>query len=236
MQDSLESGDNGMAATSDPIQLFTKQHATYERFIHLVRYPHGIRSFFLESPLLESGFRVLDAGCGTGVITIALNDALMRRSMPVESLHAFDLTPAMLEHFAAKLRARGGPVVELRQANVLKPETLPDDWSGYDLIVSASMLEYVPREQLADALSNLRQRLGRHGTLIVFITKRNWLTRPLVGSWWQSNLYERDGLQAAFQRAGFGDVEFAGFPAAAAHLSLWGHILVARCHRQGLRA
>jgi cyclopropane fatty-acyl-phospholipid synthase-like methyltransferase len=133
-----------MAATSDPIQLFTRQHATYERFIHLVRYPHGIRSFFLESPLLKSGLRVLDAGCGTGVITIALHDAMVRRSMPVESLHAFDLTPAMLEHFDSKLRARGGPVVEVRQASVLKPETLPEDWRGYDLIVSASMLEYVP--------------------------------------------------------------------------------------------
>ena len=51
-------------------------------------------------------------------------------------------------------------------------------WTDYDLIVSASMLEYVPRKRLAEALAALRGRLTDQGRLILFITKRNWLTRP----------------------------------------------------------
>lgn len=35
--------------------------------------------------------------------------------------------------------------VETAQANVLELDPLPDAWTQYDLIVSASMLEYVPK-------------------------------------------------------------------------------------------
>lgn len=43
------------------------------------------------------------------------------------------------------------PGVRLREANVLDLGDLPDDWTQYDLIVSAAMLEYVPREVIAHA-------------------------------------------------------------------------------------
>ena len=88
-----------MPATSDPETLFTERHASYARFIRLVRYSQGIRAFFLHSPLLRSDLRVLDAGCGTGVITLALHDALVRRQLRLGTFHAFDLTATMLKRF-----------------------------------------------------------------------------------------------------------------------------------------
>jgi hypothetical protein len=102
------------------------------------------------------------------------------------------------------------------------------DWTDYDLIVTASMLEYVPRERLAEALAALRGRLTDQGRLILFITKRNWLTRPLVGWWWRSNLYKRQELSIAFREAGFARAEFRAFPASASHLATWGHVIEAR--------
>jgi len=36
-------------------RLFTEQHGSYERFIRFVRYPQGIRDFFLQCPLIRSG-------------------------------------------------------------------------------------------------------------------------------------------------------------------------------------
>lgn len=48
------------------------------------------------------------------------------------------------------------------------------------------MLEYIPRERLAEALAGLRSKLADGGHLFLFITKRNWLTQPLVGWWWRS--------------------------------------------------
>ncbi|MEX2204957.1 MAG: class I SAM-dependent methyltransferase [Myxococcota bacterium] len=192
-----------------------------------MRYPQGLRAFFVASPLLAEGLRVLDAGCGTGAVTLALVGALRRRGLAPGPIHAFDLTPAMLERFRVELRKRDLEAVETTRANVLELEALPPGWTGYDLVVSASMLEYVPRDRLVDALRGLRGRLGEGGHLLLFITRRNWLTRPLIGRWWRSNLYGADELRDAFRRAGFSRFAFAGFPPAARHLSVWGHVIVA---------
>jgi cyclopropane fatty-acyl-phospholipid synthase-like methyltransferase len=110
---------------------------------------------------------------------------------------------------------------------MLNMEALPVDWTNYDLIVSASMLEYLPRERLPDALAALRRRLADRGRLVVFITKRNWLTRLMIGWWWRSNVYSKGELLREFQRAGFSHVTFRAFPLPVRHLAVWGHVIEA---------
>jgi SAM-dependent methyltransferase len=217
-----------MAPTTDPLRLFTDRSRSYDRFVRFVRYPHGIRAFFLGSPLLRSGLRVLDAGCGTGIVTLALREALLRRGLAPGPTHAFDLTPAMLERFRAAQRARVLDGIDLMQADVLQLDALPAWWSGYDLIVSASMLEYLPRARLVDALVGLRARLAEGAALLLFITRRNWLTRPLIGRWWRSNLYTMRELEQVLRGAGFTAVALRHFPASFRYLDLWGYIVEAR--------
>jgi ubiquinone/menaquinone biosynthesis C-methylase UbiE len=208
--------------------LFTERYETYARFIRAVRYQEGLRAFFLSSPLLQSGIRILDAGCGTGAVTLALRDALVRRGFISQSLHTFDLTPAMLDQFRTTLRHRSIDDIELAQANVLNLDRLPSSWGDYDLIVSASMLEYVPREQFVDALQALRVKLREGGNFVLFITRRNPFTRVLIGDWWQSNLYSARELEESFRQADFSRFAFRNFPLSARYLSIWGYIVEAQ--------
>ena len=214
--------------TSEPERLFRERHATYARFIRSVRYPQGLRAFFLASPLLRPGLRILDAGCGTGALTLAVHDALTRRGFAARALHGFDLTPAMLDRLRATIRRRGIDGIALAEANVLALDALPPDWTDYDLVVSASMLEYVPRDRFVEALRALRARLRDDGRFVLFMTRRNPLTRLLIGRWWASNLYTRDELRRALDAAGFRDVAFPRFPLGGAHLAVWGHVVQAR--------
>src|SRR5262249_9680432 len=119
----------------------------------------------------------------------------------------------MLARFRAELDSRGISQVRLKQGDVLAlDQQLPSSWSNYDLIVSASMLEYVARPELSKALSALGARLAVHGTLLVVITRRNWITKVLIEWWWQAARYSRRELREAFASAGFRDLVFSRFP------------------------
>ena len=214
-----------MNQPSDPARLYTDRSRSYVRF---VGYPQGLRAYFLASPLLRSGLRVLDAGCGTGIVTLAIREALLRRDLHPGSLQGFDLTPAMLERFRQTLRTRKMEGIDVVQADVLRLDRLPSSWNHYDLIVSASMLEYLPRDRLVEALAGLRELLNQEASLVLFITRRNWLMRPLIGRWWEANVYEAVELEEYFRRAGFSNIAFRKFPLSFRHLALWGHIVEAR--------
>jgi cyclopropane fatty-acyl-phospholipid synthase-like methyltransferase len=217
-----------MNRISSPVELYSGRTERYVRFVRSMRYPEGLRAYFLRSPLFSSGLRVLDAGCGSGIVTLALRDALLRKGLVPGPMHAFDLTPAMLECFRSTLREREIDGVEVEQADVRELNRLPATWTDYDLIVSASMLEYLSQEELSAALGGLRSHLKEAGNFVLFITRRNWLTLPLIGWWWQTNLFKKGELVQAFHDAGFDSVAFRRFPAMFWHLSLWGYIVEAR--------
>ena len=208
--------------------LFSERADAYVRFIRSVGYPRGLRAAFMKSPVLGPGLRILDAGCGAGVTTLALRSALLNRGMPARAIDAFDLTPVMLSRFQTTLAATEIKDVRLALADVLRLETLPQTWCDYDLVVTASMLEYVPRSHLAAALRALRGRLHAGGRLLLFITRNNTLTRPLIKRWWSANLYTQEEVGVALEEAGFTEPSFDHFPFPYRHLDLWGHVISAR--------
>jgi cyclopropane fatty-acyl-phospholipid synthase-like methyltransferase len=209
-------------------RLYTEELNAYRRFISFFRSRDAIRALLESSGLLGPKLRVLDAGAGFGTATFALLDALHHRGKEAEAIEAFDLTPAMLARFQAELDSRGITQVRLKQANVLElDQQLPSSWSNYNLIVSTSMLEYVARPHLSQALSALGARLARHGTLLVVITRKNWITRVLIEWWWQAARYSRDELREAFAAAGFRNLVFRRFPFRYCWHSLSNHVVMA---------
>lgn len=220
-----------MALKTDPLRLYSEKSGMYDRFISSVGYPQGLRAYFVNSRLLRPGLRILDAGCGTGVLTLAVRDALRRRDATPSAMNAFDLTPAMLDRFKRVLDSGAVDGVELAQCDVRHLNALPNSWTNYDLIVSASMMEYLPKDEFSDALRALRALLNDKGTLVLFITRDNLLTRPLIGHWWQSNLYKADELRRAFSVANFAEIRFGRFPFPYGYLNLWGYAIEASLFR-----
>jgi ubiquinone/menaquinone biosynthesis C-methylase UbiE len=154
-------------------------------------------AYFAADKALRSGLRILNAGCGTGDDTLALVRALTSRGPEYQTIDAFDLTPAMLAHLQESLDAKRIKNVRLKEANVLDLESLPTEWTNYDLIISAAMLEYVPREALVTALRSLRMRLAAGGRFLMFITRRNWITSILIERWWKADRYSAEELRSA---------------------------------------
>lgn len=217
-----------MSVTDNPLKMFSERSHSYARFIRSLAYPQGLRNYFYKSALLADGLKVLDAGCGTGVVMLGFRDALLARGFRPGTLHGLDLTPAMMDRFRETMAARQITDIRLAQCNVLKLDELAPDWKDYDRVISASMLEYVPRERFVDAIAGLRDRLKPGGTFTLFMTRRNLFMHPLIGHWWQSNLYSRDELQQAFGQAGYTDIAFRRFSGLFVYLNLWGYVVEAR--------
>jgi len=209
----------------DVKQLYTAKIDTYLSFNAVFRSPQALQAFFEAYPCLHAGLRILDAGCGTGTAALALVRALRRRHLEYQTLHAFDLTPAMLARFQEHVTQQQIAHVHLREANVLALERLPPSWTHYDLIVSVAMLEYVPRADMVTALTALRTRLARDGRLLLFITRKNWITKLLIERWWKAHRYTREELREALMAAGLREVTFKRFSYAYFWQNLWAYIL-----------
>ncbi len=193
-------------------ELYTKGIDRYSSFINFFQSPRGIQALLLRSDLLRPELRVLDAGCGFGMATFALLEALRQRNLDYQNIDAFDLTPAMLRRFESELESCGVSRVQLRQADVLALETLPASWTNYDLILSAWMLEYLPKQDLPHALAGLHARLAPHGRILVVITKKSPEAKVLIEWWWHAERYTKSELLRAFEEAGFLDHVFRPFP------------------------
>lgn len=191
-------------------QLYTRRADSYVAFVQAVRHRQALAAMLASSGLLAAGQRILDAGCGTGLSILAIADAFQRLGLRYGSVHGFDLTPAMIKRCRAALEAARITDTEIREADVLQLDSqLPDTWTGYDLIFSASMLEYVPRRQLAGALRALTARLRTGGHLLVVITRRSFYP---VRWGWHCEGYSAPELRTAMTQAGLSGVTVRRYP------------------------
>lgn len=200
----------------DRVRSFYSQKARLYQFffIGFLRWEKVLEAFFQDNPYLHSGMKILDAGCGTGPVTKVLHELALRQGLVGITFHGFDLTPAMLDLFREWMEKEKVDDVQLQAANVLDLENqLPRDWSGYELIVSSAMLEYIPEEKLGITLGNLKRLLHKNGRLVLFVTRRTRIAKWIGGNLWGTNLFDRDELERPLHQAGFLTVQFKKLPA-----------------------
>ncbi|HZW02971.1 MAG TPA: class I SAM-dependent methyltransferase [Anaerolineaceae bacterium] len=194
--------------------LYGRRARLYQTFfVRLLKWESVLADFFRSHPYLQSGMSILDAGCGTGSVTKTLVRLAELQKLTAITFHAFDLTPAMLEIFQDWLTEVQVQGVRLQQADVLRlDEQLSADWTGYDLIVSSAMFEYIPKEGLGRALTQLSRRLASSGRLLTFLTRRTRLTRWTGARWWGTNLFSPEEFTQILRQSGFAAVRLPSLP------------------------
>jgi ubiquinone/menaquinone biosynthesis C-methylase UbiE len=146
----------------------TKHHASagslYDRIAKLYNitfkfngYGRSLELYLRDHPLpITAGARILDAGCGTGLLTLALLKVI---DLPVH-IAAVDLSAQSLATAKEAVAEETRREVGFTQANVL---ALPFADSSFDLIVTSGVLEYV---SLKDGLGELARVLAPGGHLL----------------------------------------------------------------------
>lgn len=103
--------------------LYTERIAQYHAFTAFFQSRRGLRKLLQARVGLEPGLSVLDAGCGSGMASFALIDALRSEKLDYERIDAFDVTPAMLSRFHKRDLPRALAALRARLAPGAKPRT-----------------------------------------------------------------------------------------------------------------
>jgi len=106
-----------------------------------------------------AGLRILDAGCGTGVLTAQLASLL-----PEAEITAIDLCDASLFLARTTMEIAGFANVTVQKANLMDPDSLP---RGYDHVFSLGVVHVTPDP--ARVLENLAGVLVPGGAITTFV-------------------------------------------------------------------
>jgi ubiquinone/menaquinone biosynthesis C-methylase UbiE len=104
-----------------------------------------------------AGENVVDVGCGTGTLAIALSSKVA----PGEA-HGVDASPQMIE-VARQKSAKAGLDVDFRVALI---EAIPFPEDSFDLVTSSLMLHHLPDELKGRGLAEIRRVLKPGGRFV----------------------------------------------------------------------
>lgn len=171
----------------------TVWHSTVARLGYLAAY----RSLFerlvaaQELPVLGQTARVLDAGIGTGALSLALAETVGARFQ----LDGVDVAPQMLHEARRRLRAVGfTPVLQTERI-----EQLPFADQCFDAVISAHVLEHVP--DMPAAVAEIARVLRPGAPLILVVTRPGWATTWLRMRW-NAQPYTPGAILSAMADAG----------------------------------
>lgn len=153
-----------------------------------------------ESYARTRAIRVLDAGCGDGLLSLAI-----ARSHPKWEIVGIDIAPKLLDGARERARARALDNVEFVTADLTRALSVAD----FDVVLALECLTEIPDDQAA--LQTMSAALAPGGLFIAQVPTRSW--RPVLPgsatSWRQEvrHGYDAGGLEQALRDAGLTAVE-----------------------------
>ncbi|MBV9926666.1 MAG: class I SAM-dependent methyltransferase [Acidobacteria bacterium] len=154
----------------DPVSIYDRFTNLYDLMFRVNGYGRSVERYLRENPLpLPPGARVLDAGCGTGLLTLAF----LRVHERAANVASIDLSLRSLQtaRKAAQKLARGTRRrVSFAQSNAL---ALPFADETFDFVLTSGVLEYLP---LREGLGELARVLAPGGHLLFVPVRPSPLT------------------------------------------------------------
>jgi ubiquinone/menaquinone biosynthesis C-methylase UbiE len=108
---------------------------------------------------IKPGDRVLEVGCGTGSLTLAVG----RRVGASGEVHGVDIAPEMI-NVARRKNARAGNPVTFRVGQI---DTLPYPEATFDAVICSFMIFHLPDDVQRLGLKDIFRVLRAGGTLVV---------------------------------------------------------------------
>lgn len=165
------------------------------RRLRLACAEEAVTVFAADRPL-----RVLDAGCGDGLLSLAL-----AKRHPQWAIVGMDLREDLLAGARERARNRGLANVGFQQADLTRP--LPQ--GGFDVVMALECLSEIPDDRAA--LAALVGGLGAGGMFLMQAPEENW--RPVLKSsdaTWREEVrhgYSLAGLNRMLAEAGLEQIE-----------------------------
>ena len=159
-------------------------------------FPGAYRAALGELEPLSHEAQVLDAGVGTGALSLAL-----AAHTPDLHVTGVDLSHAMLAE-ATKRFAAADVRAQLFQGDV---RALRCASRSYDAVLCAHVLEHLADPEVA--LREFHRVLKPGGAFFLSITRQNMLGN-LIANRWGIRSYRADEVKRLVERAGFGEIRF----------------------------
>ncbi|MBI2872066.1 MAG: methyltransferase domain-containing protein [Chloroflexi bacterium] len=132
----------------------------YDLFVRVTSFgrDRAIREKLIELASPAPGDKVLDVGCGTGTLAIAI-----KPQVGTGEVHGIDASPEMIQ-VAKEKSAKDGSDIDFRVALI---EAIPFPDASFDLVTSSLMLHHLPDNLKAKGFLEIRRVLKPGGRFMV---------------------------------------------------------------------
>jgi len=178
----------------------------YTWFFSLLGYRSSLRylwRYHCARVKLREGMNILDAGIGTGFLTINL----MREAPISLNITGLDFSPGMLVGLKRNLRQYDFEIRVQPLVGDMRQMPFPD--GIFDLVMTSEAMEYLP--DVWDGISECT-RVLRPGGKFLFIATKNSFMGKLVAATWRNKVLDPTHVRHCMMRAGISQVAMVRFP------------------------